>query len=389
MSTKGFILWMFVSLSFGEQLDWLAAIRNSEVLKPFDPYEKFVSSNGVCMTPLKAAVMFRHFAAIRWLLVNGVDPNKPFPCPTQPTLLSWLDLTHCVTPDGLNSPLGLAIAIEKFAAVGMTKLLLEFGAKSDLNSCKVHVGLCAKKVLLIAMCILLLNPLTIMGVCGKSLWFLLVAKYMVGGAIMCFMLFVAVTLVIFRGRSWAFSPSCLPLAFAITHDDASLVKLLLDFNASAVTRLSGPSTLLALSIKKGNIDIVASLLQNGANVEQHSDSLLHIDVSDGFNVCAAFTCVVLISYFKRRNQYRMANLIICYSIVILCSLMFLDSKTFPFTKSPLALAVGSKDLRMVELLRKFGADMQKNILYFWTPSKYAVWKNAPEIAENLRDWKKQ
>jgi hypothetical protein len=44
---------------------------------------------------------------------------------------------------------------------------------------------------------------------------------------------------------------------------------------------------------------------------------------------------------------------------------------------------------MVELLRKFGADMQKNILYFWTPSKYAVWKNAPEIAEKLRDWKKQ
>ena len=78
---------------------------------------------------------------------------------------------------------------------------------------------------------------------------------------------------------------------------------------------------------------------------------------------------------------------VCFAVgLVLCMCaicMFLDSKHFPLSKTPLALAIEHNNVGTVRLLRRFGADMHRSILYLWSPVEYAQKFKANDIAEFL------
>jgi ankyrin repeat protein len=179
----------------------------------------------------------------------------------------------------------------------------------------------------------------------------------------------------------AIAPTGLPLAIAIEKSDAEMVQLLLKFNSSVEAKLVGPSTLLGVAIKKGNAKIVHLILEGGADLERPTDSLLHLDAGTISAFANILVMAGILSLMFGQRWVVLALGAFVFAVLILA--MFLNSKEFPLTRTPLSLAIKRNDLAIANVLIEFGANCKK-ILHFWSPLQYARYWGSEEIVHSLK-----
>ena len=399
---------------------WISSRRNHQDVNdsmPFDANEEFIAENGECALLLTIAIMENFSSSVQWLLEHGADPNKKIVCASKSSLKKrvWQSISllenrglSFLTKRFGRYPLGLAIEMDNSELVDLltrhqadvnqpfyihdgafvhevcplaaaakkqnldiVRILLDRGADVNCSVCRVNLKtlwLPIRQVLIFMLGLLALllisNPRCIFSHDSRI-----------------FVATVLIVLVVWFGfqsqtclvdLDSAISPQSFPLAVAVQSSNADVAKLLLLHNASVNVKLIGRSTLLAMAIKTRNLKITRLILENGADVESPTDSLLHVNVTVILSVSQSLLYSLVVAWiFGRRAIIRWILLLGFWIIFFLVCAMFLDSKNFPMTKTHLALAIEAKDTKLLMLLKEFGADFNRKIFNQWKPSEYA------------------